>query len=211
MKGCNQLTQWKVRPMRLGSFPLLFAVLLLVVQSGCTQSGKSDIPAPASEPQVAALRDMKATETLDSFVEIMPLTNLEEFASYDEMNKVSVSQSQAIYTTRDHGKISADEAKSRAPRVVGQRWAKGVLPVAVWTSGAKVQRVDFLIGETGTVSIWPAEVYRSPAVLAGGDPPGLESLFNLVNGFGFPVSVRIIYEDGQVWLATFKLRELPKQ
>jgi hypothetical protein len=67
-----------------------------------------------------------------------------------------------------------------------------------------------LVACVTAVAISPAEVYRSPAVLAGGDPEGLANLFNLVNGFGFPVSVRMIYEDGQVWIATFKLRELPK-
>jgi len=74
-----------------------------------------------------------------------------------------------------------------------------------------VQSVDFLIGGEGTHAIHPAETYQSPAVLAGGDPRALDQIAHFVRGFGLPVTVRIIYQDGQVWMATFVIRDTAKK
>lgn len=136
-------------------------------------------------------------ELVDVFAEIEPFTNQDVFVSYDRNNKVKLKTA-TVFTLKSPGKASTAEARMRSPRVMGERVRNGVLPAAVWTSTVKTQRVDFLVGGSGTHAIWAAEEYESPAVFAGGDPHGLEQVAQLVNGFRLPVTVRIVYQDGQV-------------
>ena len=191
--------------MRHGPLLLLAAVVICTSLPARAQVGK---PPPQANPTQSndAMRRVAppSSELVESFVEIEPFTDRSAFSRYDRLNKVKI-QSGVIHTLKNPGKASSDEARKRSPRVVGQRVKNGVLPVAVWQSTAKTQRVDFLVGGSGTSAVWSAEDYESPAVLAGGDPQGLEQLAQFVNGFRMPVTVRIIYQDGQVWLATFVL------
>lgn len=190
---------------------LLIPVLAVVSTPAFAQAKLPGAAVAAPQPPAMQRRIAPPpAELLEVFVEIAPYTNLGVFDRYDAGNKIKL-KSRTVLTVKQPGKNNPEEARARSPRVVGERSSKGVLPVALWTSPAKVESVDFLIGGEGTRAIHPAEIYQSPAVLAGGDQRSLEQIAYFVSGFHLPVTVRVIYQDGQVWMATFVIPETAKK
>lgn len=185
---------------------LLVVSSSVIAQNAVAPAGRPSTQGPATTQRRVA---PPAADLLDVFVEIPAMTDPVLFAGYDKPNNIRVDAG-AVFTLKKPGKSGAGEARARSPQLLGERWRAGTLPVATWTSPASVRRVDFFVGGQSTQSAMPAEIYKSPAVLAGGCPQCLDQIANFISGFGLPVTVRVIYEDGQVWIASFVLRERGK-